>query len=195
MLDQVAFAVVALIMLAAAVKVVSSQNLVHTVLWLGVMLAGTSVVFVMLQAPFLAAIQLILYTGGLLTLMLFGIMLTQRDAASLTIPNPSHRRGFGALLGAAAFGMLAGAISKTPSLPNEHGAMPGTQELGRLFFTQNALAFEVLAVLLLAATLGAIVFARKADAGVPSESAGAEIPARRTLPRTNGQHANPGKGA
>ncbi len=182
MLEQVAFAVAALLLLSSGLKVVTSKNLVHTVLWLGCMLAATAVLFVLLQAPFLAAIQLILYTGGLLTLMLFGVMLTQRDEGFVTIPNPSQRRVAGGVLAVVAFAVVANAVHNTPSLPNVRSAQLPTAQVGQLFFTQYALAFEVLAVLLLAATLGAIVLSRRADAGVASETPGADVPARRALP-------------
>ena len=180
MLEQACFGVTALILLLSAARVVTSSDLVHTVLWLGLMLGATAVVFVMLHAPFLAAIQLILYTGGLLTLMLFGIMLTQRDQGTVTIPNPAHRRLAGLLVGGGAFAMFAAAILHTPTLPNTPGADVSTQQLGQQLFTQHALAFEVLALLLLAATLGAIVLSRKADAGIEPDRP--EIAERKPLP-------------
>ena len=60
MLGQVAFGIVAIALLGSASRVVTARNLVHTVLWLGLTLAVTSVVYIMLSAPFLAAIQIIL---------------------------------------------------------------------------------------------------------------------------------------
>ncbi len=185
MLEKVSFGVVAFALLWPGFKVVTARNLVHTVFWLGLTLASTAVLFIMLQAPFLAAIQLILYTGGLLTLMLFGVMLTARDQGLLTVPNASHRRAFGGLLAVAAFAMLAMAITQTTTLPASPTAPITTQQLGALVFTEQALAFEVLAVLLLAVTLGAIVFARRGDAGSATENTANSIPARKPLPAPN----------
>lgn len=202
MLEQTSFVIVSLSLLVCASRVVTARNLVHTVLWLGLTLALTAVVFVMLRAPFLAAIQIILYTGGVLTLMLFGVMLTQRDAGFVTVQNPSHRRLAGGLLAAAVFAMFAAAIVRTERLP----ATPGESSIASLsvafFGSKDAvgdqlLAFEVLSLLLLAAVLGAIVVARKRDAGLESEER-PPIPARRALPRpqsasTGSARADPGQ--
>jgi len=182
MLGQVAFGVVAIALLGSASRVVTARNLVHTVLWLGLTLAVTAVVYIMLAAPFLAAIQIILYTGGVLTLMLFGVMLTHRDEGFVAVQNPSGRIVAGALLAAGVFAMLAGAILRTPALPTEMTAAVRTDELGAAFLTEHVLAFEVLSVLLLVAALGAIVLARRKDAGEAGEDRIAAIPARRPLP-------------
>lgn len=182
MLGQVAFGVVALVMLGAASRVVTARNLVHTVLWLGLTLATTAVLYILLNASFLAAIQIILYTGGVLTLMLFGVMLTHRDEGFVAVQNPSGRFAAGALLALGVFAMLGGAILRTPGLPSTQAAPVSPAALGEAFLTQHVLAFEVLSVLLLVAALGAIVMARRRDAGEEGEAQGAVLPARRALP-------------
>lgn len=182
MVGQVAFGVVALSMLACGFRVVTAKNLVHTVLWLGLMLALTAVIYLMLAAPFLAAIQIILYTGGVLTLMLFGVMLTHRDEGFVAVQNPSGRLAAGGLLALAVFAMLGGAILRTPGLPTEPKPEVPIDALGAAFLTEYVLAFEVLSVLLLVAALGAIVMARRKDAGEESEKTGAVLPARKALP-------------
>lgn len=180
MLSQVAFFIVAAVMLGAGFRAVTAQNLVHTVLWLGVTLAGTSIAFILLDAHFLAAIQIILYTGGILTLMLFGVMLTQREQGVAGVKNPSHRFGSGVLLAVAVAAMLGGAILRTP-LPSAPAAISNTRALGTSFLTEHVLAFEVLSLLLLGAVLGAIVIARRRDAGEADDSPATRIPARRKL--------------
>lgn len=183
MLERLSFAVVAIAILVPGFKVVTARNLVHTVLWLGVMLAATAALFVMLQAPFIAAIQLMLYTGGLLTLMLFGVMLTRRDEGFTVVPNPSHRRVIGGLFATAVFALLTLAIARTRELPAQlAGPAIDAQALGVLFFVGHALAFEVLALLLLAATLGAIIVARRSDAEMHAGGEVSRIPARKPLP-------------
>lgn len=169
MLDQFGFGLVGLVLLFAGFRVVTTKNLVHTVLWLGITLASTAVLFIMLDAPFLAAIQIILYTGGVLTLMLFGVMLTHRDASFVGIQNPSHRVGPALVLGVAVASMLGGAILRTPLAATPAGAPTTTKDLGVSLFTEHVLAFEVLSLLLLGAVLGAIVLARKRDAGEDQE--------------------------
>lgn len=163
---SLAFGLVTFALLGSALRVVTSKNLVHTVLWLGIALAATAVLYVLLAAPFLAAMQLMLYTGGVLTLMLFGVMLTTRDAGFVSVPSTQGRRGPGAVLGVLVFSMLAVAIARTPGLERAPAADPvTTAELGELLLRQHALAFEVLSVLLFVAALGAIVLARRKDAG------------------------------
>lgn len=180
MLEQLGFGIVAFALLFAALRAVTSQNLVHSVLWLALVLAATALLFALLRAPLLAAIQIILYTGGILTLMLFGVMLTQRDPERLVIPNDSRRRAWAGALAAATFALFAFAVVSTPSLPSQRGPAVPVREVGALFFTEFALAFELLALLLLAATLGAIVLSRRVDAG--NEAAAPAVPARRPLP-------------
>lgn len=178
-LEPIAFSLVALAMLGSAFRVVTAKNLVHTVLWLGLSLAATAVVYVMLAAPFLAAMQLILYTGGVLTLMLFGVMLTTRDEGFLTVPNTQGRLLPGALLALGVFGMIGGAIARTPGLADAAPRTAVTTDaLGEALLTEHVLAFEVLSVLLLVAALGAIVLARRRDAG-----AEAPAPAAGVIPR------------
>lgn len=182
MLGQVAFGVVAVSMLACGFRVVTAKNLVHTVLWLGLMLALTAVIYLMLAAPFLAAIQIILYTGGVLTLMLFGVMLTHRDEGFVAVQNPSGRLAAGGLLALSVFAMLGGAILRTPGLPATPKGEVSIDALGAAFLTEYVLAFEVLSVLLLVAALGAIVMARRKDAGDETESVRTVLPARKPLP-------------
>jgi NADH-quinone oxidoreductase subunit J len=182
MLGQIAFAVVALALLVSALRVVTARNLVHTVLWLGLTLAVTAIVYVLLDAAFLAAIQIILYTGGVLTLMLFGVMLTHRDEGFVAVQNPSGRLVAGGLLAVSVFAMLAVAIVRTPSLPTTPAAPVNTQALGNAFLTEHVLAFEVLSLLLLVAALGAIVLARRKDAGEEGVRPGAVLPERKALP-------------
>lgn len=182
-LELIAFAAVALVTVFTALRVVTTKNLVHTVLWLGVMLASTAVLFLLLRAPFLAAIQIILYTGGILTLMLFGVMLTHRDQGFTAVPNDSKKRLRAAVLGLFTFAVLATAILRTKGLPAKAPVLTSTQKLGESFLTEHVLAFEVLSLLLLAAVLGAIVLARKNDPVVEGEVDGPKVPARRPLPR------------
>jgi NADH-quinone oxidoreductase subunit J len=102
-------------LLLAALFVVTSRNLVHAVLWLAVTLATTAVLFVLLQAPFLAGIQILLYTGGVITLMLFGVMLTRRhERVFIENETSSRRRVPGILAAVVLFGVIASATYRTP---------------------------------------------------------------------------------
>jgi len=156
------FFILAFALLVAAARVVASRDLVRAVLWLGVVLVVTALVFLVLGAPFLAGIQLLLYTGGVITLMLFGVMLTRRHH-EIGVEIDSSRRLPAALGALALFGAFAAAILGT-DLPEWAPSAPiPAIEIGRAFLTEHLIAFEVLSVLLLAAMIGAIVLGRQHD--------------------------------
>lgn len=191
-LESIAFLAVAAATLFSGLRVVTTRNLVHTVLWLGLMLGSTAVLFLMLSAPFLAAIQIILYTGGVLTLMLFGVMLTHRDRGFTAVPNDSRDRFRAAVLGALCFCVLAWGIVRTEGLPDQASVRIDTQRIGEAYLTEHVLAFEVLSLLLLAAVLGAIVLARKQDPTTAGEGDAPRVSPRKVLARNAG--TSPGQG-
>jgi len=169
MIQAIGFGVVAACTLLSALFVVGSKRLVHAVLWLGLMLAATGVLYVMLDATFLAGIQILLYVGGVVTLMIFGVMLTKRgDQAD--VQDVPARRLRGGIIAGTLFSVVTAAIVYTPLTSPPGAASPTTRELGIALFGPYALAFEVLSVLLLATMIGAIVLARRRDAGAPTRS-------------------------
>lgn len=164
MLATAGLVVVALVLVSSAVAVVVSDNLVHSVFWLAVMLLATAVVYIFLDASFLAAIQVLLYTGGVITMMLFGVMLTHRDPGK-QVPSAAEARNWAAPVAIVTGFMLISAIWTTPELADLAVTPSGTaQQVGRMFLDRYLIAFEALSVLLLAGMIGAIVLARKVDA-------------------------------
>jgi NADH-quinone oxidoreductase subunit J len=178
----IGFGVVAAIALLSALLVVRSANLVHAVLWLGITLTDTAVLYGMLGASFLAGVQVLLYVGGVVTLMIFGVMLTRRhDGISVPAERGSPWRGL--LTAASVFGLLAAAVLRSDLAPaaitvTPVAAAPGsqatTQAIGLALLSTHVLAFEVLSLLLLAAIIGAIVIARRRDHGAPATGARTE---------------------
>jgi len=162
MLEQVGSGLLAACLLACGFMAVSSKRLVHSVLWLALTLITTAVIYVVLHAPFLAGVQIILYTGGVITLMLFGVMLTD-GTLDTGRDNPVHRRPLGLLVAAGVFGLIASAVGKThlPKIPL--GGAQSTKDIGASILGPHVLSLEVLSVLLLAAVVGAIVLARRSD--------------------------------
>src|SRR5262249_53980005 len=117
MVEQIGFGIIAAVLLFSALRVVSARNLVHAVLWLALTLSTTAVLFVWLGAAFLAAIQILLYTGGVITLMLFGVMLTRRlEGVRIENETAPRRRGPALLAATALFGLLAAAVRATGDL-------------------------------------------------------------------------------
>ncbi|MBN2800709.1 MAG: NADH-quinone oxidoreductase subunit J [Deltaproteobacteria bacterium] len=152
---------VTVFLILSAISVVTTRNLVHSVFWLASTLITTAAVYVFLGATFIAAIQLLLYTGGVITLMLFGIMLSRRHS-STTVPNPSEHQLLGAVTAGGVLVLFLTAIWRTPAFGRVVDV--GTSlDVGNLFLSEHLLAFEALSVLLLAAMLGAIVLTRTSD--------------------------------
>ena len=167
MVNEVAMAVLGTLLVVAGILCVTTRNLVHAVLWLGVVLAGTAAVFVMLGAGFLATVQVLLYIGGVVTLLIFGIMLTSRPSGAL-VTRELVNRPRAALVAVALFALLATAILRSPGL--DVGAAPNAGSMSDLVDTllgKDLLAFEALSVLLLVAMIGAALIARPRDFGAP----------------------------
>lgn len=165
-LNEAAMWTVAVSLLISSWQTVRSKNLVHSVLWLGVGLAMTAVLFILLHAPFIAGVQILLYAGGVITLMLFGIMLTRKHS-DLQVENESSRHVTGAATALGLFGLMATAILTTNVQPTTKMLLKA-DAIGKSFLTDHLLAFEVLSLLLLAVMVGAIVVGRKRDAGAPA---------------------------
>ncbi|MCA9546411.1 MAG: NADH-quinone oxidoreductase subunit J [Myxococcales bacterium] len=182
MMAWIAFGIVAATLLVGAFRVVTARNLVHAVLWLGLTLAMTAAGYVLLEATFLAVMQLLLYTGGVLTLMLFGIMLTRR-VEGVEVPNEAANRPRAAALALGVFALFTWAILNTPLPPAGPGGAVTAQQIGHSFLTDHLLAFEVLSVLLLAVMVGAIAIARTRDHAPAGQ--GGHRPGRRVLPKVN----------
>jgi NADH-quinone oxidoreductase subunit J len=162
-LELAGLALLALLLLGGALGTVLTRNLVHSVLCLALVLVATAGLYARLLAGFLAGVQVLLYAGGVATLMIFGVMLTSRMDGR---PMRHESRGIarGALAALALAGLLGSAVMTLP-LPREGlTPPPGAREIGAAFLTEYVLAFEVLSVLLVAAMVAAIVIARKSDA-------------------------------
>lgn len=161
--------ILAALVLVPAILVVAGRNLVHSVLWLGVVLIATAAVYVRLAAPFVAAVQVLLYAGGVLVLLVFGVMLTRRvEGSHVPASRASPLRGLAVAV--PLFVLLVQAIATTPEI-GPPAAQVAVTDVGQALFTDFVLAFEVLGVLLLAGMVGAIVIARRRDPGQAGEGA------------------------
>jgi NADH-quinone oxidoreductase subunit J len=191
MTEQIAFGLITTLMFFSGVMVVTGKNLVHCVLWLAVTLLGTAALYVLLSAPFLAGVQVLLYTGGIITLMLFGVMLTHRHHR-LQVENEQSGKIAGATAASVIFGILATAVFQTDAFPPAGELSGDTADLGRAIFTEHLLAFEVLSLLLLAAMIGAIVLARPKDFRLALRPLVRPTGVAPAAPDTAGEGAEPG---
>jgi len=150
----------AVLLLLASLQVVLARNLFHSVLWLALALVATAGLFLLLHAEFLAAAQVLLYAGGVVTIVVFAIMLTERLVGE-SIQQMNRGIGWGALVAAAVFATVAAVLFRAPLPAEPGGPDPATLAgLGRALLTAWVLPFEALAVLLLAALLAAVHVAR-----------------------------------
>jgi NADH-quinone oxidoreductase subunit J len=168
MTEIVAFAIFAALALGSAVVVVGHRNPVYSTLALVVTLLATAALFVLLGSPFLAALQVLLYTGAILVLFLFVIMLLNvgRERASGRFERPqTWAAAVGALVFFGALARLfweAHGADDAPPLTAEFTATRGAAEL---LFSEYLLPFEMIGLLLLVALVAASWVARRPEAG------------------------------
>jgi NADH-quinone oxidoreductase subunit J len=159
---QAIFALLALVALGSALLVVTTANMVHAALWLVVTLGSVAGIYLVLAAEFVAWVQVLIYVGAVVVLLLFALMLTRAPMGRQADLN--LRR----VVPAAVVATLVGALLGTTVVAGFHdvridldGVLVGSAETtGTTVFTMWVLPFEVLSVLLLAALVGAIVLSR-----------------------------------
>ncbi|CAN5660313.1 hypothetical protein BH10ACT1_BH10ACT1_25600 [soil metagenome] len=157
----------AIICLAGAVGVVTSENPVHSALSLVGTLFGIAVLFIAQDAEFLAAVQIIVYAGAIVVLFLFVIMLIGVDSSEdIRIEPLSGQRTMAGVAGVLLAGGLVLVVwfgnttgARSSAAANEPG-IPNVVQIGRLLFTDYLWAFEITSVLLVIAVVGAVVLAR-----------------------------------
>jgi NADH-quinone oxidoreductase subunit J len=148
------------VLVGSALAVVLTKNLFHAVLWLALALTGTAGVFLLLDAEFLAAVQLLLYAGGIVTIVVFAIVVTERLVGE-RISQTSRHLAAGSVAAAALAWVIASTLWQRP-LAMVRPPMAGnlTLQLGEAVQTRFVLPFELLALLMLAGLMSAIYFAR-----------------------------------
>ena len=158
------------LVLVSAVLVVSLDNLFRAALSLGLVLVGVAGFFILLEAEFLAFVQILIYVGAILTLVVFAIMLTAKLHRP-TIPQVPRRRLPAALVASALFVLLVRVIQLLPERLAGSTEAISLPVLGRELITTLMLPFEVISLVFVAAMVGAIVVAYTATSTRPSPSA------------------------
>lgn len=164
---NIVFAVLAVVMILAAVRVVTTKNVVHAALWLIIVLGGNGIVYLLLQAEFVAMTQFLVYLGAIVVLFLFGIMLT-RAPLGRSDDLDNDQRWMGVAVSLILLVVIGYSLIKTYSddkltfgAVRNAGTNAQTQDLATSIFVDYLVPFEVVSVLLLAALIGAIVLARR----------------------------------
>lgn len=163
---EIAFLLVGLLTFGAAVVTVTTRQLVHAALWLVVALGGLAVEYLLLTAEFIAWVQVLIYVGSVVVLLLFGLMLT-RAPIGRSPDADSGNRWAALTVAVASAGALVWVVVdafRTTWVELDGAATGSTEVTGASLFQNWVLPFEALSVLLLAALVGAIVLSRKAKA-------------------------------
>jgi NADH-quinone oxidoreductase subunit J len=159
---KIVFAVFAVTGLFAAVRLVTTKNVVHGALYLVLALASVGGVYLVLGAEFVAWVQILIYVGAIVVLLLFGLMLTKAPIGRDVLDN--QQRGLAAVVGLVVLGGLAYLLIGAFGGQQIRANPTSTAQVGKSIFSSYVLPFEVVSVLLLAALIGAVVIARKDDA-------------------------------
>ncbi|MGW0967116.1 NADH-quinone oxidoreductase subunit J family protein [Streptomyces sp. NPDC002516] len=163
---EIVFLLVGLLTFGAAVVTVTTKQLVHAALWLVVALGGLAVEYLLLTAEFIAWVQVLIYVGSVVVLLLFGLMLT-RAPIGRSPDADSGNRWAALTVALASAGTLVWVVVdafRTTWVDLGGAASGSTEVTGASLFQNWVLPFEALSVLLLAALVGAIVLSRKATA-------------------------------
>ena len=161
-MQQVVFGIVAALIVFAAVRLVTTRNLVHGALYLLGVLAGAAILFLLFLAEFVAWVQVLVYIGAVVVLLLFGLMLTRAPIGNMALD--SQTRPLAAVVSLVIFAITSSIVWKTFKGQRVHFSQPGTiSTLGQAIFSRYVLPFEIVSVVLLAALIGAVVLARKEE--------------------------------
>lgn len=158
--DLVFYAIAALTLSSAAIMVFS-RNVVYSAVGLLFTFMGVAGFYVLLAADFVAVVQILIYVGGILVLLLFGVMLSQR-ITSIEMNTGAMQIIPAVLVVGGVLAILIRMIYTTPwnqTAPSEY--VPTTETIGTLLMTDFLIPFEIASVLLLAALIGAAFIARK----------------------------------
>lgn len=184
MAEQIVFIIGALICLVGAAGVILFRNPVHSALSLVVTLFGVAVLFIALDAEFLAAVQIIVYAGAIVVMFLFVIMLLGVDQTDDIHLDPLKGQRPAAIVAGALLVVGLIAIVVLGAVTGERSAnakveplVPNVEQLARSLFTDYLFAFEITSVLLVIAVVGAVSLARHRREAFIDELPHDEIPA------------------
>jgi NADH-quinone oxidoreductase subunit J len=168
MAEQIVFWIMAPVSLGSGIAMLLARNAVHSALLLVLNFFTLAVFYVLLDAHFLAAVQVIVYAGAIMVLFLFVIMLLGVDREEGLDEKIRFQRPLAILLGAALAGLLVFTVHNSlGGIPfrglEQANAAGNTQAVGRALFTKYMFPFEVASVLLIVAAIGAMVLGRRRE--------------------------------
>ncbi|HWL64789.1 MAG TPA: NADH-quinone oxidoreductase subunit J [Actinomycetota bacterium] len=160
--QQGLFWILAVVIAVSAIRVVTTRNVIHAALYLVGTLMGAAGLYMLLVAEFVAWVQVLVYVGAVVVLMLFGLMLTRAPIGKGEFDN--DQRPLAALCALAVFGVTSWILIDSfgdKKIDFGGNIRSTTGDVGMMIFRDFVLPFEVVSVLLLAALVGAVVIARR----------------------------------
>jgi NADH:ubiquinone oxidoreductase subunit 6 (subunit J) len=163
LLPVLIFSFASLVTLGAAVAVVTNRNILHSAFYLILAFAGVAVMYVLLEAPFIAVVEVLVYIGAIAILIIFAIMLTRRLMSKEL--EQRNAQWIPSVLGSLALFVVLGWIVYTAGWPVHEGTVPAEPiiQLGQDLLTTYLVPFEIASVLLLAALVGAILIGHEKE--------------------------------
>lgn len=161
-ISGVLFSVLAIGVVGGGLAVVTMRNIIHSAIAMMVCFGSLAGMYALLGAPIVAAAQVLIYLGAISVLILFAIMLTQ--AGDATLPAPYHRQlPIAIVVALVNVGLVGWAVVQTDWGAVEPAVAAGVDAIATAVFTDFALPFEIISLLLLAAIIGAIYLARRPE--------------------------------
>ncbi|GGR98230.1 NADH dehydrogenase [Streptomyces humidus] len=195
---EIAFLLVGLVTFGAALVTVTTRQLVHAALWLVVALGGLAVEYLLLTAEFIAWVQVLIYVGSVVVLLLFGLMLTKAPIGRSPDADSGNRWAALTVAVAAATALIWVVVDafRATWIDLDGPAAGSTEVTGASLFQNWVLPFEALSVLLLAALVGAIVLSRKAktDSSSPLANSRTATESSRLITKSDEDSGSPSSG-
>ncbi|MBC8093238.1 MAG: NADH-quinone oxidoreductase subunit J [Pseudonocardia sp.] len=183
--EAIVFWILGPLALAGALGMIFARNAVHSALFLVLTMFCLAVLYMVQQAPFLGFVQIIVYTGAVMMLFLFVLMLVGRDSSDSVVEVLRGQRVAGLVLGVGLAALLVGGIGRSLTSVQSAGLVAegagsgnNVAGLGRLIFTEYLFAFELTSALLITAALGAMVLAYAQSASHNKRGQRATVEAR-----------------
>jgi NADH-quinone oxidoreductase subunit J len=192
--EAVAFWILGPMALGGGLGMIFARNAVHSALFLVLTMFSLGVLYMVQQAPFLGFVQIIVYTGAIMMLFLFVLMLVGRDSSDSVVEVLRGQRLWAAILGVGLAGLVVGAVARSVTAVADVGlgstdanaGKGNVYNIGRLLFTDYLFVFELTSALLITAAVGAMVLGY-VDRHVRGRRTQKEL----VIARFRGEHARP----
>jgi NADH-quinone oxidoreductase subunit J len=159
-----AFFIFALLAIGGAIFMISFTKVVHMVSAMALTFISMAGLYIILQAEFVAFVQVLIYAGAMSILMIFGIMMTKHRQGEEDEPKRPWHTGLAFVGALGLFGVLFYAIQKSTFTTGDFkAAEDNTMEIGKLLYNVHVIPFEIMSVLLTVAFIGAIVIAKREE--------------------------------